>query len=78
MDIDAICKMTTRPQTLNALHACRDGHPLGRGNNYKWRNAHAMACQNRDINSAAIDWLEKKAVNEAMTTANPVLRAPER
>lgn len=27
-----------RPSLLNAVHACRPNHPLGRGDAYKWRN----------------------------------------
>jgi hypothetical protein len=64
MDIDTICKMTTRPQTLNALHACRDGHPLGKNNNWKWRNAAAMVFLNPDISMSARDWVEKQASAE--------------
>lgn len=70
MNIDTICQMTTRPETLNAFHACRDGHPLGRGNNWKWRNAASMAFLNRDISMTARAWLETKATEERLV--NPV------
>lgn len=60
MTIDQICQMTTNPELLNALHACRPGHPLK--NAYSWYNAYFLAAQrpSYEINSAAVNWLKAK------------------
>ena len=43
--IDHLTGTITRTETLNALHACRPDHPLGRDNPFKWRNADALVQQ---------------------------------
>lgn len=64
--LDALCACTSKPTVLNALHACRDGHPLGRGNAYKWRNAWSLvASQTVDFLGVNTDWLHDKALDEA-------------
>lgn len=57
MDIDTICKMTTNPEMLNALHACRKGHPLNHPNAF--RDAVFLAKQrpSYEISYEAIGWL---------------------
>ena len=67
MTIDQICQMTTNPETLNALHACRPGHSLN--NRYQWRDAWAMASQrpSYEISCAATDWLKKQAIKEEVS-----------
>jgi hypothetical protein len=58
--INELCSMTKNPTTLNALHACRTNHPLGRNNLYKWRNAWAYVAQNaRDFASVETKWLRR-------------------
>lgn len=59
--LDTICRQTTAPSVLNALHACRDGHPLNRDNKYCWRNAHSIALRDRGISSRDTDWLASMA-----------------
>lgn len=67
--IDQICREVKSAECLNALHACRDGHPLGTDNPWKFRNALAMVNQQdyfvrRDIPSQAHAWLEGMASSE--------------
>jgi hypothetical protein len=63
--IDRICELTTSPTMLNALHACRPGHPLGKDTIYPWRNAWCLAGQHREIPLSAFVWLGSKASDEA-------------
>ena len=65
--IDLLCHCTMNPTTLNALHACRQNHPLGIGNNYKWRNAFSLVMQSNDFNGVDTSWLEHKANAENET-----------
>lgn len=58
-DLNSICEMTKNPTVLNALHACRDGHPLNNANSFK--HAWFLASQHRDIPSNAVEWLRKQA-----------------
>jgi hypothetical protein len=68
--LDRLCRNEDDPQgrkrsaeTLNTLHACREGHPLGRDNGMKWRNALFVVgtrCRSDDR-----DWLIDKAAKEA-------------
>lgn len=62
MTIDQITKHTRNAELLNALHACRPGHPLS--NSYAFRNAFTLASQSRDIPMRAVRWLEAKANDE--------------
>jgi len=57
--IDKICELTNKPSLLNALHACRDGHPLNKTADRPWRNAHFVAMQQPSyvIPTDACDWL---------------------
>jgi hypothetical protein len=62
--LDRLCQRTTNPTVLNALHACRDGHPLGRNNDGKWRNAYGLCLQHRALfDDADFRWLERRAHN---------------
>lgn len=40
--LDRIAANIKSAECLNAIHACRKDHPLGRDNPYKWRNAYGM------------------------------------
>ncbi|MFA9204861.1 MAG: hypothetical protein ACEQSH_00235 [Bacteroidia bacterium] len=40
--LDILCAAMPTAEAKNALHACRDGHPLGRDNPIKWRNAESL------------------------------------
>ena len=63
--INDLCQRTTKPNTLNAIHACRDNHPLGRDNARKWRNAMAMVVQSgTDFSGSDLRWLEDRAREE--------------
>ena len=66
--ISAICLAMYKPTAtqLNALHACRPGHPLGQNDNYKFRNAKLMAhcVQYVDRPHVSLKWLEKMAKRE--------------
>lgn len=74
-EINRLCGKTTKPDVLNALHACRDGHPLGRGNDYKWRTAYALVRQtSMDFLTTDVSWLEKQAQAEADGAKEDVLR----
>lgn len=61
--IDQICEMTTSAELLNALHACRPGHPWNVSGVNHFRNAWFMAAQrpSYEISSAATDWLKRQA-----------------
>lgn len=63
--LNELCRLTTRSNTLNAFHACREGHPLGRDNAWKRRNAYALARQDADlllvVNYHTLDWLKAQA-----------------
>jgi hypothetical protein len=67
--LDAICQELGRSNsgTLNALHACREGHPLGRGNIWKWRNANCLVRQHVNypfLSFDQLDWLSQMAHEE--------------
>ena len=67
--LNTLCSEIRRAECLNALHACREGHPLGRDDAFKWRNADSMVKQQRVILASreyrlAEVWLEKKAKKE--------------
>lgn len=36
--LDRIASKLKTAESRNTLHACREGHPLGRDNKWKWRN----------------------------------------
>ena len=68
--IDRICSKIHSCECLNALHAIRDGHPLGIDNPYKYRNAYAMVCQQSYFNSPShsdMRWLKGMSYNEGLT-----------
>lgn len=63
MNIDDLTAKTTNPTVLNALHACRDNHPIGR---YKTRyenfvNAAFLAMQDAAFTKSDVDWLRHQA-----------------
>lgn len=69
--LNDLCQMTSKPDVLNALHACRDGYPLGRRNNFKWRNAYVLVRQNTvDFARADLSWLKAQAEVEAKSEGN--------
>ncbi len=59
MTIDEVCQMTKSPSMLNALHACRHGHPWNVQGINHWFNAYFLALQHREINATACSWLLK-------------------
>jgi len=61
MTLDQIADCTTSCTILNALHACRDGHPLN--NSYAWRNAYALiaARPSYEFTGEMVVWLATKA-----------------
>lgn len=67
--LNAICSAVTQTQTLNALHACRPGHPLNSGDMWAWRNAWAQVqqlpwSQYSAISASDRDWLRGMAEAE--------------
>lgn len=64
MTVDQVCRMTTSPTLLNALHACRAGHPLNKTNRLPFAEALFIACQHPEISGTAIAWLEREAEKE--------------
>jgi hypothetical protein len=64
--LDKICSLTTKPEVLNALHACRPGHPWNKTAKNPWRNAWFIASQQPSyvISCDATAWLEKQAKEE--------------
>ena len=66
MTIDRICEMTKHAELLNALHACRPGHPWNKTAVRPWTNAWWLACQRPypEISAAALWWLEQQAKKE--------------
>jgi hypothetical protein len=57
--LDRICALTTNPATLNALHACRAGHPLY--SESAWQDAWLISLQRREIPLDAVAWLAIQA-----------------
>ena len=81
MTLDQICQMTNNPSFLNALHACREGHPWNKPNTNHWRNAWFLACQQpgHKVSSEAIAWLKKQAVKwQPATPADDLCAVLER
>lgn len=64
--LDGIAVDMTRAEAINAVHACRPNHPLGRNNPYKWRNAAASVFRS-DVSGKDRDWLNKMADQERAT-----------
>lgn len=64
--LDKICSNVTRPNTLNALHTCRPGHPWNKDNKTCWRNAAVMTAQLSwpEISSEDQRWLNDMAKSE--------------
>ena len=63
--LDELCQRTRSPFILNALHACRPGHPLGQDNHTKWRSAQAMIAQYaRDFAGVDTRWIDAEAEAE--------------
>lgn len=61
--LNAICEQVTKPDTLNALHACRSERMTSA---YQWRNAHALMAQNKFFSGIqeVVVWLRDKADDE--------------
>ena len=59
MTLDSICKMITSTELLNALHACREGHPWNKTATRPWYKAWFLAAQRPawEVSGAATDWL---------------------
>lgn len=66
--IDKICSLTNKPSVLNALHACRLGHPMNSPT--QWRNAYCICAQQPSyvIPSDAIVWLAEQVRHEDVAT----------
>jgi hypothetical protein len=69
--LDVIASALTRPEQINAIHACREGHPLGNGNNWKWRTASYVVRQAwwAGIAYEHVRWIEAKAEEERKAAA---------
>lgn len=64
--LDYLASHTTSTETLNALHACRPGHPWNKGNTHCWRNAYALVLgRTMDFLSADLRRLASRANTEA-------------
>lgn len=61
-NIDRICELTKTPAVLNALHACRPGHPWNKTAKDPWHAAYFAAAKQSSnaIPSDALDWLWKQ------------------
>lgn len=59
--LDKICALVTGAEALNALHACRPNHPLGRGQRAPYRNAAFTIAGRLGIPPSAVEWLNKQA-----------------
>lgn len=56
-----LCAEIRSATVLNALHACRSNHPLGRNNPFKWRNASALIAQQHFVRHDLREWLTRQA-----------------
>jgi len=68
--LDRLCQMTRNPSVLNSLHACREGHPLGRDNPWKWRNAYFMCVGDGTNFLSDLEWLRRQAEKEGGVSLN--------
>ena len=62
--LDAICRSGgMSAEALNTLHACRPGHPLGKGRSRRdlFADAAFVLSGRRSISSKHMDWLHKQA-----------------
>jgi hypothetical protein len=61
--LDRVCQLTRKPAVLNALHACREGHPLNKTEPRPWLNAWFLASAQPSyvIPADACDWLKEQA-----------------
>jgi hypothetical protein len=61
--LDDLCARTHSPSVLNALHACRSGHPLN--SETQWRDAYVLVQQHtQDFLGADLAWLRERALEE--------------
>jgi hypothetical protein len=60
--LESIANETTSCALLNALHACREDHPLH--NTKAYRNAFVIAMQHLEISRKSLDWLKEQADKE--------------
>lgn len=72
MTLDAIAEQITSAECLNAIYACREGHPLGRDLDPEglFRNAWMMVAPRLGHQSPEALWLEWKA-DQAAENAPP-------
>ncbi len=61
--IDRICELTKKPEMLNALHACREGHPWNKSAVNPWLSAWFLCGQQPGyyMPADATAWLRKQA-----------------
>lgn len=63
--IDRLCAATTNPTILNALHACRPGHPWNGAAERPFINAHFLVAQHLgDFAAEDVQWLQDAAMDE--------------
>ena len=67
--LDTLARLIPSADGKNAIHACRDSHPLGKNNSFKYRNAfsatHSIHTVDRFGCSLALQWIERQAMAEA-------------
>lgn len=79
--LDRLAGVPRSAEGKNHVHACRPGHPLGRDNGWKWATALATVNSHRGFDNrpepADLQWLERKADEEAAWRAEMCRRAVE-
>lgn len=59
--LDKIAKGMRTAEATNAVHACRPGHPLGKGEEFPFLNAWFFAARHLGIADPDTEWLHKMA-----------------
>ncbi len=69
--LNRLCRQPVSVSCLNALHACRPGHPWNATAVQPFNNAWALVAQDRSWidDSAAYEWLREQASKERINTA---------
>lgn len=66
--LDRLAAVPPSAEGKNHVHACRDGHPLGRDNKWKWRTAYQTVAYHSGFGNqperADLDWLRAQADRE--------------
>jgi hypothetical protein len=62
--LDTICRKARGGDFINALHACRKGHPLNKLTKQPWANARFMASGRHELDCRDLDWLDKQVAKE--------------